>query len=86
VVHIQVYGVGCPRCSTLTRRAEEAARRLRLEYQLEKVTDLPRIIETGARLPALVVDGRVVAEGRLATVDEIEQMLQASAGTRPPSL
>jgi small redox-active disulfide protein 2 len=73
---LQILGMGCAKCRTLTERAEEAARALGLEYTLEKVTDLEAIVALGAMVtPALVVDGQIKVAGRVPTVDALKAML-----------
>lgn len=73
---LQILGMGCAKCRTLTERAEEAAHALGLEYTVEKVTDLEAIVAFGAMAtPALVVDGEVKVAGRVPTVDAIKLML-----------
>jgi len=41
---IQILGTGCAKCNALTMATEKAAQTLGLEYELEKVTDLNRIM------------------------------------------
>ncbi len=73
---LQILGMGCPKCRTLTERAEEAAQALGLEYTLEKVTDIEAIVASGAMVtPALIVDGQLKVAGRVPTVDAIKAML-----------
>ena len=49
---------------------------LALEYELEKVNDLKRILGFGVmRTPALVVDGVVKVSGRVPSIEEIKGML-----------
>ncbi|HOJ61496.1 MAG TPA: thioredoxin family protein, partial [bacterium] len=55
---IQILGIGCPKCKTLTAHAEQAAKELGIEYQIEKVQDINEIISFGVMsTPALAVDG-----------------------------
>lgn len=73
---LQVLGMGCARCKTLTERTEAAARALGLEYTLEKVSDIDAIVASGVmRTPALVVDGEVKVAGHVPTVDAIKALL-----------
>jgi small redox-active disulfide protein 2 len=73
---LQILGMGCAKCRTLTERAEEAAQALGLGYTLEKVTDLDAIVASGAMVtPPLVVDGQVKVAGRVPTVDAIKALL-----------
>jgi small redox-active disulfide protein 2 len=73
---IQILGTGCPKCKKLAENAEAAAKALGIEYQLEKVTDIDRIMGFGVMMtPALVVDGQVKAAGKVPSADEIRKML-----------
>lgn len=75
MLHIQVVGLGCPRCADLARRAEVAAQELGIAYRLEKVRDLQRVVEIGVPVPALVVDGTVCAAGSVPSVAALQEML-----------
>lgn len=73
---IKVLGTGCPKCHKLSDNTVQAAQKLGLEYELEKVTDVMRFADFGVMLtPALVVDGKVVVQGRAPSVDELAKML-----------
>ncbi|MHC8493936.1 thioredoxin family protein [Thalassospira sp. SM2505] len=73
---ISIYGSGCAKCQALAKNAEAAAQALDLEYEIEKVTDVNRIIDAGImRTPALMIDDDILVEGKVPTPDEIRQML-----------
>ena len=73
---IQVFGPGCHRCEKLAENAKIAARDLGLECEIEKVTDMQKLISLGVVMtPALVVDGAVKIVGKVAGIDEIKKML-----------
>lgn len=74
---VEVLGnEGCGNCAELEKRAREAATREDGPVEVEKVTDLEAIAARGLMsLPALVVDGEVVARGRVPQVDEITDHL-----------
>ena len=73
---LTVYGSGCAKCQQLIANTEAAARRLGLEYQLEKVTDVNAIIDAGImRTPALAVDDDILIEGKVPSSDELQQLL-----------
>ena len=73
---IQILGTGCPKCRKLTENAEAAAKKIGVEYEIEKVTEIDRIMDFGVMMtPALVVDGKVMASGSIPSKDEIEKML-----------
>ena len=73
---LQILGTGCPKCNELAAATEAAATALGLEFQLEKVTDLKRIMTFGVMMtPALVVDGVVKCVGRIPKVDELKTLI-----------
>lgn len=73
---IQILGTGCAKCQKLEENARQAATELNLDFQIEKVKELSRIITFGVMItPALVVDGVVKVAGKVPAVDEIKKML-----------
>jgi small redox-active disulfide protein 2 len=73
---IQILGTGCAKCKKLAENAKLAAESLGLEYEMEKVTDLNEIMSFGVMTtPGLVIDGKVVAAGKLPSPAEIEKLL-----------
>ena len=73
---LQVLGTGCAKCNALAMAADEAAQALGQPYEIEKITDLQRIMSFGVMMtPALVVDGQVKVSGKVPSVDEIKTML-----------
>ncbi|KRW65448.1 redox-active disulfide protein 2 [Pseudomonas sp. TTU2014-105ASC] len=73
---LTVYGSGCAKCQQLTANAEAAERRLGLDFEVEKVTDVNAIIDAGVmRTPALAIDEEIVVEGKVPSSDELQQLL-----------
>ncbi len=73
---IQILGTGCSKCDQLAVRAEEAAKALGVNCELEKVTDINEIMRFGVMMtPALVIDGEVKTVGKVPGTDEIKAML-----------
>jgi len=73
---IQILGTGCPKCKKLAENAEAAAKELGIEFALEKVTEINKIMKFGVMVtPALAIDGQVKLVGKVASPDEIKQML-----------
>ena len=69
---LQVLGTGCPRCKALAENVEAAAKDLGIEYELEKVTEINKIVAFGVMTtPALAVDGEVKIAGKVPSRDEI---------------
>ncbi|HPD14706.1 MAG TPA: thioredoxin family protein [Planctomycetota bacterium] len=76
MTRIQVLGPGCPSCAKLAQNAEAAAKALGLDYQLEKVTDIMKILEFGVMItPALVVDGKIKVAGKVPSVEDVQKLL-----------
>jgi small redox-active disulfide protein 2 len=73
---VQVLGPGCPKCVELAKRAQEAAQAVGGDIQVEKITELNKIMSFGVFMtPALVVDGEVMVVGKVPSVDEIKKMI-----------
>jgi small redox-active disulfide protein 2 len=74
---IQILGTGGPKCKKLAELAENAARELGLEYELEKVTDINEIMNFGVMAtPGLALDGKVVLAGKLPSSEHVKELLQ----------
>ncbi len=74
---IQILGPGCWKCHKLAENAETAAKELGIEYQIEKVTDINKIMSFGVmRTPALAVDGQVKIAGKIPDTEEIKTLLK----------
>jgi len=74
---LQILGTGCPQCHRLAAMTEFAATELKIEFELEKVTEIDRILAFDVPgTPALVVDGVVRAVGRIPSVNELKELLK----------
>ncbi len=74
---IKVLGSGCANCRTLEQRTIEAMKLLNINAPIEKVTDFQQIASYGVmRTPSLVIDNRVVVQGHVPTVDQIQEILK----------
>ncbi len=73
---ILILGTGCSKCRRLAEMAEFAAKDLKLDFDIEKVSDMNRILSFDVvSTPALVVDGEVKVAGRVPSVNEIKAMI-----------
>jgi small redox-active disulfide protein 2 len=73
---IKILGTGCAKCTKLHDEAQAVAEEMGLDYTLEKVSEIKDIMAYGVMVtPALVVDGKVVAVGKVPSRDEIRQSL-----------
>lgn len=76
MIKLAVLGAGCPKCIKLAGNAEAAAKALGLEFELEKVTDISKIMGYGVMMtPALVVDGQVKVSGKVPPIEEIKKLI-----------
>jgi small redox-active disulfide protein 2 len=78
-VKIEVLGPGCPKCMNVEQNVKKALAELALQADVEKVTDIQRIIQKGVlSTPALVINGTVVLQGKNPTVEQLKHLI---AGT-----
>lgn len=76
VKRYQILGTGCPKCRQLAENTAAAARELGIEFEIEKVTDITKILEFGVMAtPALAVDGQVKVAGKVPPVSELKSIL-----------
>ena len=63
---VKVYGPGCKRCDSTAQMITDAAARLGLSVQVEKVTDYAAIAMAGVvSTPGVSVNGKLVHAGGL---------------------
>jgi len=75
--------MGCPTCGTPNDNITQALAELGLNVRVVASTDIGEAQERGVkRLPALVIDGEVMAEGRALTVEEIKSILRKTISTQ----
>ncbi len=74
-MEIKVLGTGCASCKALYATVEQIVKELGLTAQVSKEEDLMKIMEYNViTLPALVVDGKVVAKGKISA-KEVKEIL-----------
>ena len=75
MMEIKVLGTGCSSCKALYATVEKVIKELNIDVVLVKEEDLEKIMSYNVMsLPALVIDGKVVAKGRI-TESEIKNIL-----------
>ncbi len=73
---IEILGTGCPKCKQLEANARKAVEVAKKKAEIIKVTDIGKIISYGVMsTPALVIDGKIKASGRIPDADEIKKWL-----------
>ena len=74
---IEVCGSGCNKCAELEKRAKEAVAVAGIEATVEHIYDMGKIIERGIFMtPALLINGKTVASGKIPSVEEIVNFLR----------
>ena len=69
-MEIKVLGTGCASCKALYATVQEAVAQLGIDATVVKEEDLMRIMEYNVlSLPALVIDEKVVAKGKLSAAE-----------------
>ena len=73
---IKVLGMGCANCRRLEENVSRTVFEMGLDATIEQVTDFPAILAYGvSSTPALVVDERVLAAGRVPDSGQIRKLL-----------
>lgn len=73
---VKVYGPGCKRCETTEAMVKDAAAKLGVEVDVEKVTDPKSIAMAGVMsTPGISVDGKLVHAGGLPDAVKLEGWL-----------
>ena len=74
---IKVLGSGCPNCKVLEVNTKKALEELKIKADVEKVTDIAKIMEYGIMsTPALIIDEKVVSYGKVLSSNEIKKLLK----------
>lgn len=75
---VKVYGPGCRRCEATEAMVREAAAKLGVAVDVEKVTDAKSIAMAGVMsTPGIWVDGKLVHAGGLPDAAKLEGWLRA---------
>lgn len=73
---IQVLGSGCVTCKKLFESTKKAVAELKLDTEVEYVTDVQKIVQMGLMSsPVLVVNGKPVLVGRVPEEEKIKELL-----------
>jgi small redox-active disulfide protein 2 len=80
LMEIKVLGSGCANCKRLYAEAEKAIAQSGQAATLSKVEAMEEIVGYGVmRTPALVIDGNVVASGKIPSAAEIATFITSAA-------
>ena len=77
---IVILGPGCPRCHEVERRTINVLAELGLAADVEKISDIKKIMEYDIlSTPGLVIDGKVVCSGKIPRPEEIKAWIQEAS-------
>lgn len=78
---IQVLGSGCNTCKNLYKLTQKAVRELELDFEVEYITDISKIIEMGVMSsPVLAIDGKPVMVGFSSDIEKIKELINENLG------
>jgi len=73
---IEILGTGCSKCNELEMNVKQAVAQSGKFVQIEKISDLQKIMEYGVMsTPGLVIDGIVKSTGRVLSTKDIVDLL-----------
>lgn len=74
-MHIKILGTGCPNCIKLAKTVKEIVEKNNIDADITKVDDIVQITRYGvARLPAIVINEKVVIKGRIPSEEELLEL------------
>lgn len=74
---IKILGTGCPNCKALEANTLKALEELGIKAEIEKITDIAKIMEYGIMsTPGLVIDEKVISYGKVLNLNEIKKLLK----------
>lgn len=77
---IQALGGCCKKAITNYQNAVEAAKLCKINEEVEHISDMNQIIKLGVMsTPGLIINGKVVAVGRVLSVNQIVELIKASS-------
>ena len=78
ICFVKVLGAGCKSCHEQYENSKEAVKTMGLSVDVEYITDMQKIMEYGVmRMPALVVNDKVVSQGKVLKPADVEKLLHA---------
>ena len=75
-MHIKVVGTGCRKCKALLAVTEEAVKQTGVQAQIEYVTDVIKIAETGLMsTPGLIIDNKIVSSAKVLDAQDVAELI-----------
>lgn len=74
--NIEIYGSGCDKYFQLVTNISEMLRQKKIEIRLKEITNPKEVAKKGfINLPTLVVDGKIVSQGKSLTIEQLEKII-----------
>lgn len=75
--YIKILGSGCTKCNELEANTKKALEELGMDIDIDHITDFTQIASYGVMsTPALVIDSKVVAYGKVLKTEEVVKLLK----------
>ena len=76
-MQIKVVGTGCRKCKALLAATEEAVKSTGVQAEIEYVTDMLQIAETGLlSTPGLMIDSKIVSSGKVLEAQAVAELIE----------
>jgi small redox-active disulfide protein 2 len=76
-MQIKVVGTGCRKCKALLAATEEAVKTTGVQAEIEYVTDMMKIAETGLlSTPGLIIDNKIVSSGKVLEAQDVAELIE----------
>ena len=76
-MQIKVLGTGCRKCKALLAATEEAVKTTSVQADIEYVTDMMQIAETGLlSTPGLMIDNKIVSSGKVLEAQAVAELIE----------
>lgn len=76
-MQIKVVGTGCRKCKALLAATEEAVQSTGVQVDIEYVTDMMKIAETGLlSTPGLIIDNKIVSSGKVLEAQAVAELIE----------
>lgn len=76
---VKVLGAGCKACHKQYENVKAAMKKMGVSVEVEYITDMQKVMEYGVMsMPALVVNEKVVSQGKVLKSNEVVALLEKS--------
>jgi nucleotide-binding universal stress UspA family protein len=87
MLKLQILGIGCRRSKALKENVLEALKRYPLNVALEEISEVDELMKFDiSSTPALLINGQVVVEDAVLSVEEIRELLERCGAREEQSL